>query len=376
MRVVFITTMTGYPWGGSEELWSQAAGRLAAAGHQLAAFTEIPPPHSPKFTSLAAKGIALNWRTTPRWGVARVLWCRLTGTLPRQVEKEWLLAQKTDLVVISQGGTTDGQDWMGFCREQKLPYVSIVQCNSDIAWVKDDVAAPWAANYLAARAVYCVSRHNLELLEWQFGERLPNALVVWNPNNVAASDLLPWPAENGKVRLACVARLEPGAKGQDVLFKVLARPEWRARPIELNLYGAGPFENALRKMAERLQLTQVNFRGHVANVAEVWRDHHLLVLPSRQEGLPLSLIEAMSCGRPAVVTDVGGNAELCVDGETGFVASAAAVEPLGEALERAWTRRAEWPALGLAAHQRTRQIVPADPVGDLCGLLTQCVNSR
>jgi len=129
-------------------------------------------------------------------------------------------------------------------------------------------------------------------------------------------------------------------------------------------------------MVERLQLTNVQFRGHVTNVAEVWRDHHLLVMPSRQEGMPLSLIEAMSCGRPAVVTDVGGNAELCVDGETGFVASAAAIGPFSDALERAWARRSEWSALGHAAHLRVRQIVPADPVGDLCSLITELGNTR
>lgn len=368
--------MVGYPWGGSEELWSQVAVRLAAAGNQVAAFAEQPPPHSPKFTGLTAHGIAIKSRTMPKWGLARSVWCRLTGQFPKSAEKEWLLAQKADLVVISQGGTTDGQDWMGFCRAQKLPYASIVQSNAEIAWVKDDVAVRLAADYRSARAVYCVAQHNLQLLEWQIGEKLPNAKVVWNPNNASASDLLPWPTDSGVTKLASVARLEPGAKGQDVLFKILAQPVWRARPIELNLYGAGPFEKTLRKMVETLQLTNVHFCGHVANVADIWRNHHLLVMPSRQEGLPLSLIEAMSCGRPAVVSDVGGNAELCVDGENGFVASAAAVGPFNEALERAWARRAEWEALGQAAHLRVRQIVPADPVGDLCRLLTECVSAR
>jgi glycosyltransferase involved in cell wall biosynthesis len=376
MRLVFISTMMGAPWGGSEELWSQAAVRMAAAGHPVAAFTEQPPPYSPKFASLAAHDIELQARTAPKWGLIQSLWNQLSGRPPRPVDKEWLLAQKADLVVISQGGTTDGQDWMEFCRAQKIPYATIVQCNSEIAWVQDGVAAQLAADYRGARAVYCVSQHNLRLLEWQIGEKLPDAKAIWNPNNVSASDLLTWPEERGIFRLASVARLEPSAKGQDMLFQVLAQPVWRTRPVELNLFGTGRYEKSLRKMMERLQLANVHFRGHVADIAEVWRDHHLLVMPSRQEGLPLALIEAMSCGRPAVVTDVGGNAELCVDGETGFVASAAAMGPFGDALERAWAHREEWPAMGQAAHLRVRQIVPADPVGDLCGLITDCVNPR
>jgi len=375
MRFVFITTMVGSPWGGSEELWSQAATRLAKAGHQVAVYTDRQPPLSPKFTGLAALGITVRHPPPVRL-LLGVLKARLLGTPGRNKELEWVRSQQPDLVVISQGGNSDGFCWMHNCREVGLPYCSIVQCNSEIAWVDDNMSEPLAAAYRGARAVYCVSRHNLQLLEWQIGEKLPHASVVWNPNNVAASSSMPWPDKSEPCRLACVARLEPGAKGQDVLFKVLAQAEWRDRPIELNLYGAGQFENVLRKMTESLQLRQVHFRGHVANVAEIWRDHHLLVMPSRQEGLPLSLIEAMSCGRPAVVTDVGGNAELCVDGETGFVASAAAAEPFGDALERAWARRAEWPMLGVAASTRVQKLVPADPVDDLCKLLLQCIKTR
>ncbi len=374
MRIVFITTMTGYPWGGSEELWSRAAARLADAGHQVSVFTEQTPPLSPKFTDLAAHGIALKSRTPPKWGMARSLWRRLTGLPPRHPEKAWLLAQNPDLVVISQGSIRDGFSWMHFCKEEQLPYLPIVHCNAEIAWPSDDIATSLASAYAGATQVCCVSQHNLRLLEFQLGKPLPNARVVWNPTNLASSELLLWPESNGVVRIASVGRLEPGSKGQDVIFQVLAQPVWRRRPVELNLYGAGPFEKVLRKMTASLQLANVHFRGHVANVADIWRNNHLLAMPSRQEGLPLTLVEAMFCGRPAVVTDVGGNAELCVDGETGFIASAAAVGPFAEALERAWVRQSDWPSLGQAAHHRIRQIVPADPVGDFCELLAGYTN--
>lgn len=43
LRFVFISTMHGYPWGGSAELWSQAARRLRAAGHDVAAMKEDVP---------------------------------------------------------------------------------------------------------------------------------------------------------------------------------------------------------------------------------------------------------------------------------------------------------------------------------------------
>jgi len=96
----------------------------------------------------------------------------------------------------------------------------------------------------------------------------------------------------------------------------------------------------------------------------------LLLLPSRFEGLPLALVEAMWCGRPAVVTDIAGNTELCVDGETGFVAAAPAAALLEQAMENAWERRMEWRRMGMAARSRVEQLIPRDPVAEFCKLLT------
>ena len=98
----------------------------------------------------------------------------------------------------------------------------------------------------------------------------------------------------------------------------------------------------------------------------------MLVLPSRYEGLPLALVEAMWCGRPAVVTDIGGNAELCVDNETGFVAPAATLSSFAHGLQRAWDRRKEWPRLGQAARARVENQIPKDPVALFCERLKAC----
>ena len=117
----------------------------------------------------------------------------------------------------------------------------------------------------------------------------------------------PSPLRLGRMKVADGDwRASPGmdlaAKGQDLLLQTLALPEWWDRPVELNLYGAGGHEPALRRLARMLQVKNVHFRGHVNNVRAIWEQNHLLVLPSRYEGLPLALVEAMWCGRP-----VGGD---------------------------------------------------------------------
>src|SRR5262249_57889837 len=82
------------------------------------------------------------------------------------------------------------------------------------------------------------------------------------------------------------------------------------------------------------------------------------------EGKPLALTEAMLCGRPAVVTDVGGNAELVSDGVTGFVAKSATLAGIRDALERSWMERNSWAEIGARAHEWSTRVLDPPP-GDV-----------
>jgi glycosyltransferase involved in cell wall biosynthesis len=374
MHFHFVSAMSSSPWGGSEELWSQAAARLRKHGHEVSASVVWWPRISPKLSDLAEQGVEVIMQERPPSSQRVMLWRRIKkrlGVVRPEISR--LRLQRPNLVVISQGFNRDGLEWMNLCREINLPYAPIVQCNSETWWPTDACGGEMAMAYHAAKRVFCVSRHNLELLESQIGGSLPNASVVWNPFNVPADRPPLWPKDEGVWKWACVARLEPAAKGQDLIFQVLSQAKWRARRVEVNLFGAGACEQNLKKLANRWDLKNVHFRGHAADVRKIWEENHLLVLPSRCEGLPLALVEAMWCARPAVVTDIGGNAELCVDGETGFVAAAPALGLLEKALDQAWDRRHDWPSMGASARARVEQLVPRDPIGDFCGQLMKCV---
>jgi glycosyltransferase involved in cell wall biosynthesis len=248
---------------------------------------------------------------------------------------------------------------------KKIPYSPVVQCNAEIWWPGDDEAEQLAPPYGAAEKVFCVSRHNLDLLQRQIGTDLPRSRIICNPYRLPNSDPQ-WPPLANEFRMACVARLDATAKGQDLLLEALSRPRWRDRPVHVDFYGQGRCTRSLSRLAERLQVKNVQFRGHSGDIATVWKEHHLLLLPSRYEGTPLTLIEAMWCGRPAVVTDVGGNAELCLEGVTGFVAPVPTADLFDEAMERAWTQRTNWQSLGQAARHRVESLLPPDPIAQFC----------
>jgi glycosyltransferase involved in cell wall biosynthesis len=274
------------------------------------------------------------------------------------------------MALVSQGGNLDGIDLADVCRQVGLPYVLLAQKAAEIFMTYDVGRALIRQVYEAARHCFFVSHHNLELTRRQLALPLPQATVVRNPVNVPLDAELPAPPTSDSWQLACVARLDILDKGQDILLQVLARPHWRGQPLHVTFFGSGPHHQGLVEMADFLGLTEVvSFAGHVPDVAAIWQTHHALVLPSRYEGLPLALAEAMLCGRPAIAADAGGVAELLLDNETGFLATAATPDAFDEALGRAWARRAEWPALGQRAAAHARTLVPLEAGADFAQLL-------
>ncbi len=371
-RLAFISSND--VWGGSEELWSLTAASLARAGHSIAVLKVRLDRTHPRMRTLGALGCSLSDLRGPRWMPRKArsaisLFWPLGLRMYRYCVRAGVRAHRSELAVISQGLNYDG--WLAAreCHRVGVPFVLISQKADDLYWPNDSILDDLRVLYRAARAALFVSEHNLRLTEQQLGCRLPNARVVRNPFEVGWAERSDWPDEAEGMRLACLARLDAREKGQDVLLRVLAQPKWRARPIRVRFFGAGHNALGLTDMARLLELDSVEFAGFSSRPAAIWDDHHGLVLPSRCEGLPLSLIEAMLSARLAIVTDVGGNAEVLTDGRTGFLAASPTEADLDAAMERAWSRRAEWRSIGRAASAHVRTLMPEDPAAALGDLL-------
>jgi glycosyltransferase involved in cell wall biosynthesis len=379
-RFAFVSS--NFTWGGSEILWSRTAAALAEAGHDVVVYKnhltrtdeEVDRLHSLGARLIEIGGFPLLPRSLgfllatispPLSGAWQALRLHLSLRLRR----------RPDLVVISQGGNHDGWLLAGVCRRLACPYVLISQKATDLYWPRDKWLQEMREIYAHARHAFFVSEHNYRLTEEQIGNRIERGSVVRNPFLVPWERRSDWPSEEEGLRLACVGRLYPKEKGQDILLRVLASSKWRSRPVSVTFFGSGDQKEALAAMAAFHGLTNVRFGGHADNVAGIWDDHHGLVLPSRAEGLPLVLVEAMLSGRVAIVTDVAGNAEVLEDGATGFLAAAPSEEAFDAAMERAWERRAEWRAIGERAGERIRELVPADPSATLAEKIMRIADS-
>jgi glycosyltransferase involved in cell wall biosynthesis len=122
------------------------------------------------------------------------------------------------------------------------------------------------------------------------------------------------------------------------------------------LAGDGPLDDLLRDRAARLGVAdRIRFLGRREDIAALLACADLFVLPSRYEGLPLAVLEAMAAAVPVVATDVGGTSEAVVDGATGLLVPADDPRALAAAVRRALDDPAGAHRLGAAGRDRARR---------------------
>ncbi len=130
---------------------------------------------------------------------------------------------------------------------------------------------------------------------------------------------------------------------------VLARPP----PARVWFAGEGPLEDEVRHAAAHLGIgAAIDLLGHRGDVPELLAAADLFVLPSRFEGLPLAVLEAMAAGVPVVATRIGGTEEAVLDGITGHLVRPGDPDALAEAIAAALADPAGSARLGVAGRAR------------------------
>jgi glycosyltransferase involved in cell wall biosynthesis len=123
-------------------------------------------------------------------------------------------------------------------------------------------------------------------------------------------------------------------KGPDVLIKAVGRCVRRGLDLQLTVVGDGRFRPTLEALAHRVDCaSRVHFVGQLSSpeaVRPLLDGSHIFVLPSRTEGLPRALIEAMARGLPCIATRVGGIPELLADED---LVESGSVEQLARKIE-------------------------------------------
>jgi len=337
-------------WGGSEELWAEVARVALAAGHQVWITPRVDHggPGTTRVHALVSAGAVVVPRETGD-GVRR-------DPPPAVPATARAIARGADVILLSAGGSVrellhpDVRELVAASRPTPLFLTVQLVGERDLLSDAERLRASWLLR--EAAGVILPAERSHRVLERVLAAPVPRVSVVPSPIRSDLTGVVPWPRAS-TARFACVGRLNPAQKGQDALLEALADRRWRDRDWRLSFIGTGIGRDYLQNLALHYGLTdRVVFSDFQESMAEVWSQHELLIVPSREEGMPIVIMEAAYCGRPCLVTDVGDNATFVDHGESGFVAHSDRLRSLSAALEDAWHQRAEWPEMGRRAHLR------------------------
>ena len=156
--------------------------------------------------------------------------------------------------------------------------------------------------------------------------------VIPNPVFVKAGDFPP--VSSRRKTIVTVGRLHP-QKNQALLIRAFARIAGDFPEYTLEIYGDGELRQSLQRQIDALGLSdRVFLKGTSARIHELIRDAALFVLSSDYEGMPNTLLEAMSLGIPCISTDCrpGGAREIIEDGEDGLIVPCEDEESLAGAM--------------------------------------------
>jgi len=182
---------------------------------------------------------------------------------------------------------------------------------------------------------------------------VPNGIDVAPFEGAAPADLAAFGLDPARPTAAIIG-LVYAAKGQDLALDALAA----AACPELQFLVVGPGDRSdVEVQTERLGLTErVAFTGPRRDVPALLAAADFLVLPSRWEGMPYIVLEAMASGLPVLATPVDGARELILPGRTGLLAESIGSQPLARGLEVLCALSpSERAAMGAAGRDRVRE---------------------
>lgn len=214
----------------------------------------------------------------------------------------------------------------------------------------------WVVRYMARRSAYVVSLGGILTRILNGLVEGSSSTVVTVPNAVELpAETTPYEVHPGPLRLLFVGRFAFN-KGLDLLIAVARRLEHEGKgdAFLFELAGDGPLLNAIR--AEGLP-PNVQLLGRVDDetLFKAYAECDAFILPTRFEGMPTVVLEAMARSRPIIVSDVGATAEL-VDGSNGYLLPKGDPEALYQAVIAFGALNADQrQAMALSSRQRVQE---------------------
>ena len=327
LRVLLVSSSSGSEGGGELYLVGLAEG-LKALGHEVDALLSTHP----RMDKLAQ--LLQPWATVHREPYMntydrrlRTLGAVFDRPLIRQM-RDRLRGLAPEVIHINKQNLEDGLDLVSAAAKSGLPFVSTIHITRNPrslgavgGWLRDWIAR----SVLRGTQTPClaIARVCADELTAQLGEAVPQSRVHCVLNGVRDAP----PADREAIRYGW------GCKGTDFVLGCLARIESQKNPlflagllpdlpehVRLVWVGDGRLRGELLSNAERLGVRhRVYVDGWRSDARARLAGFDLFALPSKYEGFPFAILEAMAAGLPCVASDVDGTREAIVHGESGYL---------------------------------------------------------
>lgn len=361
-RILVYSDMQSAPWGGSEVLWSrliEQSGRNTQFGltcFSSAMTRDICTRHPRMPAYLIPEYCAAHCRSLGKriLGKATHQWSLRVG------RKLSLLRQSRFVRLFGPDAIFASLPWpfagAGLRRilasSDRIPYVCFLHSMAR-EYMTSPASDELVRFYRQAHQVFTTGRRSAQLLQEWLGTDLDNVLPTHN--SVDCSLFRPAKGTRSESpsgpRMISIGRFSH-EKGYDILVRALA--PMKDVPWTLDMIGDGPLREEIAAMVRRAGLEdKVRFLGQMdaGCVPETLRKYDIFVLPSRIEGMPLSLLEGMASRLACVATDVGSIREVLIHNSSGVLVPPSNEEALRAALKWLIGNRQECVRLGQAARE-------------------------
>lgn len=255
------------------------------------------------------------------WSQVEIIKYTLRGLL-----KSWKLNKENDYDLIHA--------WFGIpcglmAKMLRKPYIVALR-GSDVPGYNSRFYWQYKLLKPVIKSVWNSSEHvipNSEGLE-ELAKKTSDVEMKVIPNGVCTDEFIPDYSNDGDLRILTVTRLVERKRVQDLIKSL------KGLDAELIVIGEGHKRDDLEKLAKDLDVEgKVSFKGYIQHdeLPEYYSSADVFILPSLNEGMSNTVLEALASGLPIIVTQTGGTEEL-VDGN-GFVVDKKSPEQINNALK-------------------------------------------